>query len=1370
MTMSLENRRRRLLGARVLIRHGFWRALSVVLVVICVAAHGADWPTYRHDIARSGVTAERLAPPLSLRWVFKARHAPEPAWEPPKPAPIEGYLELPRVRFDDAFHVAVVGDSAYFGSSADNKVYCLDASTGRIRWEAFTGGPVRLAPTVQDGRLYVGSDDGFVYCLDARNGRVIWQFRAAPRDERVLGNGRMISLWPLRTGVLVDNGVAYFTAGIFPAEGIYVYAVRASDGTLIWKNDTCGDLTAGQRGLSFQGYLLASADTLFAPQGRVAPAEFERKSGRLIYGTPYFGKGTGGSYALLTDGHVLSGGEQIVAYDQKTLNRLAWFSARRVIVTRDTSYVVDEKEMLGVDRKAHWETSLRYRCAKEQLQVRRWELDQAQRNLRTAVARTKLDKEAIGALEKQLKALAEAGEQAGEKVKALKSQRDTLNEKLRAGSDELEKLQEQVSELTEQLKAAQKEVEDSRAALATCVNWRRPSQTPDSLILASDVLFAGGEGQVVAVDSSTGKELWTAKVEGKARGLAAANGHLFVSTDTGRIYCFGTEASRQAATVVQPLNPSPYPQDELTPIFEAAAEAIVQKTGIKKGYCLVWGCGTGRFAFELARRTQLMIYGIEPDAQKVAGARKALDEAGLYGRRVCVERLPLSQVPYSDYFANLIVSETALVSGKVPGDAAEMFRMLRPLGGVAVIGQPAEGAGRLAPLRPAELRGWIARAGLKGARISQEQGVWLTLTRGPLEGARDWTHQFADPANTACSGDRLAKCPLGVLWFGAPGPGKMVNRHARAAAPLAVNGRMFVQGENVIMAYDAYNGTRLWERDIPGAIRTYGSSGCSNLAATDDSLFVAVGDKCLRLDAATGETKTTYTLPPSQDGTPRKWGYVAVVDKLLFGSTTRQGRAADSIFAIDMDSGEHLWAYHGKSIMHMTIAVGDGCVFFADKSATAQQRLEALKERMEQLGRLKGVELEKAQRAIETADVRVMVALEMAAGKIRWQKPVDVSDCANVSTGGGELTVIYRDKVLLLCTAPWNGHYWKQFFAGEFSRRTIIALSSEDGGRLWSRRIGYRSRPLVVGNTIIAEPWAYELRTGEPRRRANPVTGRSELWQFVRPGHHCGWVSASASALFFRSWSIGWYDLIRDQGTSHFGSIRPGCWINCIPANGLVVIPEASSGCMCAFPNVCTVVLKPRRLDRTWGMFSASGSTTPVRHMAINLGAPGDRRDEGGTLWLAYPRPSRHGLVLQFRLAVSVRGGGGYFQHDPEGIRIRGTDAPWVFASGCVGLTRCELPLIGEGQPPAVYTVRLAFAEPVHDRSGQRVFDIKLQDEVVQKDFDIFREAGGSNRAVVKQFKDIEVAHSLKVELVPKAGELTEETAPVLCGIEVFRE
>ena len=65
---------------------------------------------------------------------------------------------------------------------------------------------------------------------------------------------------------------------------------------------------------------------------------------------------------------------------------------------------------------------------------------------------------------------------------------------------------------------------------------------PRTLIQAGNHLFVGGNAKVVAYDRSDGSEVWSQPVTGRARGLAAANGHLLVSTDTGHIYAFGGAA------------------------------------------------------------------------------------------------------------------------------------------------------------------------------------------------------------------------------------------------------------------------------------------------------------------------------------------------------------------------------------------------------------------------------------------------------------------------------------------------------------------------------------------------------------------------------------------------------------------------------------------------------------------------------------------------------------------------------------------------------------------------------------------------------------------------------------------------------------
>ena len=77
------------------------------------------------------------------------------------------------------------------------------------------------------------------------------------------------------------------------------------------------------------------------------------------------------------------------------------------------------------------------------------------------------------------------------------------------------------------------------------------------------------------------------------------------------------------------------------------------------------------------------------------------------------------------------------------------------------------------------------------------------------------------------------------------------------------------------MAYDAYNGTLLWERRIPGAVRVRADVDGGNLAATPDGIYVAAHGECHRLDPATGRTIRVFEMPVAPDGPERRWGYVA---------------------------------------------------------------------------------------------------------------------------------------------------------------------------------------------------------------------------------------------------------------------------------------------------------------------------------------------------------------------------------------------------------------------------------------------------------------------------------------------------------------
>ena len=278
------------------------------LALAASAVAGADWPAYRADAARSGTTKEKLTFPLHIDWAYTSPQPPAPAW--PEPG-----REMHRIDFDYAFQPVIAGGLVYFGSSTDDTLRALDAATGKLKWRFTTGGPIRFAPHLADGKCYVASDDGVVYCLDAATGKLAWKFRAAPEDRQVVGNGRMISRWPCRSGVLVLDGVAYVTAGMWPAEGVYVYALEAATGKQLWCNDTSGCMFMAYPhggafaigGVAPQGYLAASKDALVVPTGRAVPAAFDRRTGRLLYYEPAnqphaFDSPNGGSWTSIAGG------------------------------------------------------------------------------------------------------------------------------------------------------------------------------------------------------------------------------------------------------------------------------------------------------------------------------------------------------------------------------------------------------------------------------------------------------------------------------------------------------------------------------------------------------------------------------------------------------------------------------------------------------------------------------------------------------------------------------------------------------------------------------------------------------------------------------------------------------------------------------------------------------------------------------------------------------------------------------------------------------------------------------------------------------------------------------------------------------------
>ncbi|MHC4984311.1 MAG: outer membrane protein assembly factor BamB family protein, partial [Planctomycetota bacterium] len=804
--------------------------------------------------------------------------------------------------------------------------------------------------------------------------------------------------------------------------------------------------------------------------------------------------------------------------------------------------------------------------------------------------------------------------------------------------------------------------------------WSAKSQSPCGIIIAGSTIFVGGRDKVAAYACEDGRLVWQVRVEGKAYGLAVANGRLFVSTTDGVIYSFRPtgkaaapspqetsepgepkkpavpekpkplrlamrpylqfvddrsavvrwETQRPSPTILVygsgnssfriedkrpktvhavrlanlrphtayhysiravvegeqrssgpywfdtffnynmakiPDRPSPYGDDEAAGIYRRAAEQILSATGIDRGVCLVLGSGEGRLAYELARRSRLRVIGVDTSAAGVAASRRALLAAGMYGRVTTHHVESLSELPIVGDFANLVVSGRVVAEGECPGTAAEVFRVLRPAGGVAYLGQPAGAAKKLSKEK---LRAWF-EAGSFEPKVSEgADGLWAGAAKPPIPGSGVWSHQYGTAANAAYGGESLRgarrTADLTVQWLGRPGPRHQIDRYQRKPSPLCAGGRLFSQGWGRIVALDAYSGVVLWSLDMPALLRFNMPRDCSNFCADESCVFAAADDRCLQIDAATGKVLGSHKVTPG----PKKqwaydWGYVGREGGMLIGSAVKAhssykyyaGRGAwydarglpqvcsDNLFAIKKTSGKVAWTYAEGVIVNSTITLARGRAYFTESRNAAVIASNSRRVGMNQLWQ-----------------DRFLVALELETGRRLWQTLLDPRVSVDVTY------LAYSDGKLVLATAAAKKYHVSCFDAEKGEKRWHISF---DGRGTHGQHI---KRPGIVGGKIYMRNREIDLKTGEITRNT--------------AGEGCGTISLSQGVIFGRRRGvISMWDIAGDEtATTGWFRLRPGCWLSTFPAAGLVLSPEAGGGCQCGKWLEFSIAFKPR-LDQT---------------------------------------------------------------------------------------------------------------------------------------------------------------------------------------------
>ncbi|MGB0934946.1 MAG: PQQ-binding-like beta-propeller repeat protein [Alphaproteobacteria bacterium] len=121
--------------------------------------------------------------------------------------------------------LAVDHDHVYV-TSPSAEVLALDHQSGHILWRTSTDSPIRAAPTVFDGRVYVVDINNVLSVFDADTGDKLWNHRGIVESTGILGSAS-----PAVSG---DSVVVPYSSG-------EVYALQTQTGSRLWA-DTLASL------------------------------------------------------------------------------------------------------------------------------------------------------------------------------------------------------------------------------------------------------------------------------------------------------------------------------------------------------------------------------------------------------------------------------------------------------------------------------------------------------------------------------------------------------------------------------------------------------------------------------------------------------------------------------------------------------------------------------------------------------------------------------------------------------------------------------------------------------------------------------------------------------------------------------------------------------------------------------------------------------------------------------------------------------------------------------------------------------------------------------------------------------------------------
>jgi outer membrane protein assembly factor BamB len=534
------------------------------------------------------------------------------------------------------------------------------------------------------------------------------------------------------------------------------------------------------------------------------------------------------------------------------------------------------------------------------------------------------------------------------------------------------------------------------------------------------------------------------------------------------------------------------------PAADTEAAGLLGKLGVTRGICALPGDRGCDLALKLVRASELLLYVQLEHAADVEAARRRAMEAGFYGTRIYVEQGPANRLHLADNIADALL----VVGGSSRLPLEEALRVVRPQGHV-VLGQEVQ-------------------------------------TKPIPVGVDDWSHPYHAPDNNPVSNDRLARGPYLTQFLSDPRYAPLPQVAVAAAGRMfkAFGHIAFKEREepwlNTLAAFNGYNGTLLWRREIAPALMVHRNI----LVATASSVFFADDKSCKIFDAATGELRGEIAPPADQAG-GTFWKWMALEGGTLYALIGAEEQRDPTIRA-RRDSHGWPWDPLSPGFNQKEQPWGYGKTLLAIDPVT-QRILWRYHED-------------------QPMDAR---AICMKHGRIYAFSFGNYLTCLDAQTGRQvyRMTQENAPKLYEMLGTYQNRQDWRSnwrttallrcsdqalYFAGPAMER-LVAVASDTGKPLWSNP--YSNYQLILhSNELYGISGQIDNETS---RKFNPLTGEV-LAELKINRRACTRPTASCDAIFFRA-DEGSVRLDMQSDESQLVSpMRPNCHDGVTVANGLL--------------------------------------------------------------------------------------------------------------------------------------------------------------------------------------------------------------------------